>query len=83
MKTITEVDIEGVVVEIKSRRDTSHVSGWSVIAFTPSCSIRSVKTHRPDFLDDFARAIVASVYDGMRYEEFAQEVAEAVKSIID
>ena len=83
MKTITEVDIDGTYVEIKSKRDTRHTSGWSVIAFSPSCSIRSVKTHRQDFLDDFARAIVSACYDGDHYETYVTEVADAVESITD
>lgn len=83
MKTVTEVDIDGAFVEIKSKRDNKHASGWSVIAFTPSVSIRSVKTHRQDFLDDFARAIVSSCYDGDRFEIYVTEVADAIQEIID
>jgi len=83
MKTITEVDIDGQYVEIKSKRDNKQASGWSVIAFTPSCSIRSVKTHRPEFLSDFASAIVASCYDGDRFGIYVTEVTDAIQEIID
>lgn len=89
MKTITEIDIDGTTVEIKSRRDDRHPSGWSVIAFTPELSIRSVKCHRPDALTAFADAIVGSCIgtnpedSTMAVEALCLEVEQAIKSIID
>lgn len=86
MKTVTEVELptpEGpVVAEIKSKRDNSVASGWSVIAFLPSCSIRSIKCHRPDNLTLFAEAIVAA--SGAEWSgELAEEVEGQILSIID
>lgn len=89
MKTVTEVTIDGVTVEIKSRRDDRHPSGWSVIAFTPELSIRSVKCHRADALTAFADAIVGSCIGSVPEESestinrMCLEVEKAIKSIID
>lgn len=90
MKTVTEVTIDDVTVEIKSRRDDRHPSGWSVIAFTPELSIRSVKCHRADALTAFADAIVGSCIGAVPDLESAStinamclEVEQAIKSIID
>lgn len=57
---ITEYEVNGVVVEIKSRRDEAQISGWSTIAFTPDISIRCTKLHRKSSMTAFATAILAS-----------------------
>lgn len=82
MNTVVEVEVDGEVIEIKSKRDDRHVSGWSVIAFTPSCSIRSIKCHRPDLREAFTDAIVASVTEEPTDEE-RNAVNAAILSIID
>lgn len=54
--TSVSLDINGFDVDIKSKCESGR---WSVIAFTPSCSLRSSKTHRPALLDMFCEAILA------------------------
>ena len=54
--TAVSLDINGFDVDIKSKCENGR---WSVIAFTPSCSLRSSKTHRPALLDMFCEAILA------------------------
>ena len=89
MKTVTEISIDGEVVEIKSKRDERHASGWSVIAFTPHISIRCVKCHRTDGLSAFADAIVASVIGATPDQSpddvnrMCRDVEKAIQSIID
>lgn len=89
MKTVTEVDIDGTVVEIKSKRDDRHPSGWSVIAFTPEVSIRSVKCHRQEARAAFADAIVSSIVGSVpdaptaTVNQWCMDTEAAIKSIID
>jgi hypothetical protein len=54
--TAVSLDINGFDVDIKSKHEGGR---WSVIAFTPSCSLRSSKTHRPNLLDMFCEAVLA------------------------
>jgi hypothetical protein len=89
MNTVSEVEIESrdgnaavTIAEIKSKRDASHASGWSVIAFTPSSSIRCVKCHRDDYLSCFAASIIAAC-GGEWSPEQAQRVEDTILSIID
>lgn len=55
--TAISLDINGYDVDIKSKREGGR---WSVIAFAPSCSLRSGKTHRPNLLDMFCEAVLAA-----------------------
>jgi len=88
MKTVTEIEIESrdgdstTLAGIKSKRDSSHASGWSVIAFTPSSSIRCVKCHRDDSLSYFAASIIAAC-GGDRSPEQIERVEDSILSIID
>jgi len=83
--TVTEIAIGQYYVDIKSKRDDRHHSGWSVIAFTPSCSLRCVKCNREDTLLKFASAVVAATADDEEtdatYEDYITLVIDAVKSI--
>ena len=88
MKTVTEIEIKSrdgdstTLAEIKSKRDSSHASGWSVIAFTPSSSIRCVKCHRDDSLSCFAASII-SACGGDCSPEQIDIVEDAILSILD
>jgi len=89
MNTVSEVEIESregnaavTIAEIKSKRDPSHASGWSVIAFTPSSSIRCVKCHRDDYLSCYAEAIIAAC-GGECSPEQVERVENTILSIID
>lgn len=79
-KTITSFEIDGTEIEIKSRRESGSPSGWAVIAFCPSCSIRSTRIHIPQKLTNFASAIAASA-DGILSKKNVRIVEDAIKSI--
>ncbi|MBO00869.1 MAG: hypothetical protein CL438_09455 [Acidimicrobiaceae bacterium] len=87
MKTVTEVKIDKTLVEIKSKRDKDAPSGWSIIAFTPSCSIRCTRAHDDVWFSNFACAIIAAAgVEGIEDDEMGDcydDVCEAIKSIID
>jgi hypothetical protein len=57
---VREIVIGNTPIEIKSRTDDRHPSGWSVIAFTPDLSIRSTKLHRDAGRTAFAMAILGA-----------------------
>tara|TARA_R100000231_G_scaffold24230_3_gene22570 strand:- start:10069 stop:10434 length:366 start_codon:yes stop_codon:yes gene_type:complete len=52
---------EPITVAIKAKKDDHPMnpSGWSIIAFTPSASIRCVRGHQPIHLALFIRSIIA------------------------
>jgi len=52
---------EPIKLSIKARRDDHDMnpSGWSIIAFTPSASIRCVRGHQLKHLNLFIRSIIA------------------------
>lgn len=77
--TVVNIDINGVDVSIKSRPENDNVSGWAVIAFTPSCSIRCAKIHREEHLTTFSETIAAAA--GSFDEEDAETIREAILSI--
>ena len=60
MKTTFEIKIGETLVEVKSKRDKDSPSGWSVIAFTPACSIRCIRLHDRDWFNRFRDAIIAA-----------------------
>jgi len=70
-------------VSIKARRDDSDVnpSGWSIIAFTPSASIRCVRGHQDKHLDLFIKSIIslANTYMWDSYEQ----IEEAIHKVTD
>jgi hypothetical protein len=55
--TSVTLDINGVDVDIKSKYESGR---WSVIIFTPSCSLRSRKVHRPNLLLMLCEAVLAA-----------------------
>jgi len=59
--TTTVVEINNMSIALKARVDSSEMnpSGWSIIAFAPSASIRCVRAHQPQHLDLFVRSIMA------------------------
>ncbi|MFN4909385.1 MAG: hypothetical protein ACK5H0_10185 [Bacteroidota bacterium] len=79
-RTTTSFEINGTEIEIKSRRESGSPSGWAVIAFCPSCSIRSTRIHLPSKLTSFATAIAASV-DGILLKESVAKVEDEIRSI--
>ncbi len=88
MKTVTEVKIDNVLVEIKSKKDKDAPSGWSVIAFTPACSIRCTRVNDSTWLSNFALAIIAGSggVDNLEDDEVAlcfDNVCSAIESITD
>jgi hypothetical protein len=81
-RTTTSFEINGIEIEIKSRRESGSPSGWAVIAFTPSCSIRSTRIHLPSKLTSFAMAIVASASAGTLLDhKNITRVEEEIRSI--
>ena len=87
MKTVTEVRIDSALVQIKSKTDKDAPSGWSVIAFTPSCSIRCTRVHDYTWFACFVRAIIEAArpysFDSADSHHYFKRVCEAVQSIID
>ncbi len=63
--------INDTKLSLKARVDDSDVnpSGWSIIAFTHSASIRCVRAHQVKHLDRFIHAIAAICYDTSQYKE--------------
>jgi hypothetical protein len=59
--TATVVTINESPISIKARADDNEMnpSGWSIIAFAPSASIRCVRAHQPKHLDLFIKSILA------------------------
>lgn len=55
------------------------MSGWAVITFTPSCSIRCDKIHRPHLLEAYAETISAAA--GSYEDEDVKKIKEAILSI--
>ena len=84
MKTVTEIRIDNTLVEIKSKRDKDSPSGWSVIAFTPACSIRCVRVDDWEWCKRFIRSsIVAAGPCDCEPEDYFEVVLAAVESILD
>jgi len=84
MKTVSEVIIDGQVVEIKSRPADNVTSGWSVIAFTPHCSVRCTRLHSPLALKCFVEAIIsATVGDADVDVDLYEHVTAEVLSLTD
>lgn len=70
--TLTKtLHINDTKLSLKARVDDSDVnpSGWSIIAFTHSASIRCVRAHQVKHLDRFIHAIAALCYDTSQNEE--------------
>lgn len=83
MKTTAEIQIGDTIVEIKSRRE-DNASGWSIIVFTPTGSLRCVRPHISTVLNRFVDAIVASVDKRfLNHESVVQDTKDTVLSIID
>jgi len=55
------VEIGSTRIAIKAKRDSHAMnpSGWSIIAFAPSASVRCVRVHQPEHLELFIRSIMA------------------------
>jgi hypothetical protein len=83
MKTVSEVRVANALVQIKSKVDKEAPSGWSVIAFTPSCSIRCTRTHDQQWCECFVRAIIEAAGAMEEAQIYFDRVYEAVLSIID
>lgn len=68
-----------VKLSIKARRDDHDMnpSGWSIIAFTPSASIRCVRAHQIKHLGLFIRSIIALC--GHRVSQEYSHTAEEMK----
>lgn len=51
---------ESITVSLKAKKDDHPMnpSGWSIIAFAPSASIRCVRAHQPTHLALFIRSII-------------------------
>ena len=55
------ITLNEATISIKARTDEDDMnpSGWSIIAFAPSASIRCVRAHQQRHLDLFIRSILA------------------------
>jgi len=82
-KTIVSLEINGTEIEIKSRREAGSPSGWAVIAFTPACSIRSIRIHLASKLSAFATAIAAAASPAYTctYVSDVEAIKKAILSI--
>lgn len=80
---VKEILIGDTLVEIKSRTDDRHPSGWSVIAFTPDLSIRSTKLHRPASRMAFINAILGSCGLNGEYHKKIEAFQRALSAILD
>lgn len=82
---VTEIILDEIPVEIKSRTDERHPSGWSVIAFTPELSIRSTKLHREIGFESFAHAIMGACglleADVKIIDESYEKIQQAVREV--
>tara|TARA_R100000664_G_C2759082_1_gene148495 strand:+ start:3486 stop:3770 length:285 start_codon:yes stop_codon:yes gene_type:complete len=58
--TAAILEINGVKLALKARPDDNDMnpSGWSVIAFAPSASVRCVRAHQRKHLEFFIRCVV-------------------------
>jgi len=63
--TAQVLELNDIVLSIKAKKDTHDMnpSGWSIIAFAPSASIRCVRANQSKHLDLFIRSILALVGD--------------------
>lgn len=80
---VKEILIGDTLVEIKSRTDDRHPSGWSVIAFTPDLSIRSTKLHRPSSRAAFINAILGSCGLNSESQQKIEAFQRALSAILD
>jgi hypothetical protein len=78
-KTVATLDIAGKDLTIKSRYEPDTPSGWAVIAFAPTCSIRTTKIHREEYLENYASAIAAAC--GSFHLGDVRDISDAVLSI--
>tara|TARA_R100001440_G_scaffold24346_2_gene39708 strand:+ start:7036 stop:7323 length:288 start_codon:yes stop_codon:yes gene_type:complete len=55
------LEINGISINVKAVEDDSdsNPSGWSIICFAPSASIRCIRAHQKKHLDLFIRGILA------------------------
>ena len=81
--TIVDFDQNGSI-SIKARRDDNDLnpSGWSIIAFAPSASIRCVRAHQERHLDLFIKSILALAgLNGQEYTTDYEATEEAIHKI--
>tara|TARA_R100000995_G_C3435288_1_gene100515 strand:- start:131 stop:415 length:285 start_codon:yes stop_codon:yes gene_type:complete len=59
--TAEVITLNNASISIKARRDNDDMnpSGWSIIVFAPSASIRCVRAHQPRHLNLFIWSILA------------------------
>ena len=73
----TVIEIDGVPVEIKARREAF---GIAVVAFTPACSLRSSRLHLASSREAFCRSIAFAVLDPL-FEDDVPLLAGAVAAV--
>ena len=76
--------IKYVRVSLKARPDEDDMnpSGWSIIAFAPSASVRCVRAHQPKHLDLFIRGILALTGGNRQDGQLVQpELTEVIHQI--
>ncbi len=73
--------LNGSKIAIKARPDDSdnNPSGWSIIAFAPSASIRCVRAHQPKHLDLFIKSVMA--LGESTSEELYREIEEVTHNV--
>lgn len=73
--------LNGSKIAIKARPDDSdnNPSGWSIIAFAPSASIRCVRAHQPKHFDLFIKSVMA--LGESTSEELYREIEEVTHNV--
>lgn len=73
--------LNGAKIAIKARPDDNDMnpSGWSIIAFAPSASIRCVRAHQPKHLSFFIKGIMG--LGGSDSDELYREIEEVIHNV--
>jgi hypothetical protein len=77
--TTTIIDVGDTHISIKAKPDDhdNNPSGWSIIAFSPSASIRCVRAHQEKHLNRFILGILAM--SGSSFEDEQSKLFEKVR----
>tara|TARA_B100001287_G_C22634466_1_gene506849 strand:+ start:574 stop:879 length:306 start_codon:yes stop_codon:yes gene_type:complete len=81
--TAAVLDINDFSLSLKARPDENQMnpSGWSIIAFAPSASIRCVRAHQINHLDLFIKSILALVGDTHMVDTHYELVLDTIHRI--
>lgn len=79
--TVIEVGDTHISIKAKPDDHDNNPSGWSIIAFSPSASIRCVRAHQEKHLNRFILGILAM--SGSSYEEQNSKLFRKVREGIN